>query len=80
MYGEKLKVYFYKLAVNENYIKTIQNIFEQLDIKIESLVPSPLSSSLATMNNDEKELGSFCIDLGAGSTSISVFENNKLLY
>ena len=80
MYGESLKVYFYKLAVRENYIKTIKTIFEQLNIHIEDFVPSPLSSALATLKKDEKELGSILIDLGAGSTSISIFENNKLIY
>ena len=80
MYGDNLKVYFYKLAVKENYIKTINTIFEQLNIYIENFIPSPLSSALATLKEDEKELGSISIDLGAGSTSISVFENNKLIY
>ena len=80
MYGDKLKVYFYKLAIRENYIKTINSIFEQLSIHIENFIPSPLSSALATLKKDEKELGSISLDLGAGSTSISVFENNKLIY
>ena len=80
MYGENLKVYFYKLAVRENYIKTIKTIFEQLNIHIEDFVPLPLSSALATLKKDEKELGSILIDLGAGSTSISIFENYKLIY
>jgi cell division protein FtsA len=80
MYGNNLKVNFYKLAINENIIKTVLTIFDKLNIQIENYVPSPLSSALATLNDDEKELGSICIDLGAGSTSISVFENNKLIF
>ena len=80
MYGDNLKVYFYKIAIRENYIKTINTIFEQLNIHIEHFIPSPLSSALATLRNDEKELGSISIDLGAGSTSISIFENNKLIF
>ena len=79
-YGDSLRVYFYKLAIRENYIKTINAIFEQLNIHIENFIPSPLSSALATLKKDEKELGSISIDLGAGSTSISVFENNKLIF
>ena len=80
MFGDNLKVHFFKLAVRENYIKTINTIFEQLDIHIEKFIPTPLSSALAVLKNDEKELGAISIDLGAGSTSISVFENNKLIY
>ncbi len=80
MFGDNLKVHFFKLAVRENYIKTINTIFEQLDIHIEKFIPTPLSSALAVLKNDEKELGAISIDLGAGSTSISVFENNKLIF
>ena len=80
MYGEKLKMYFYKLAIKENYIKTIKNVFELLNINIESFVPSPISAALLTLKSDEKYLGSICIDLGSGSTSVSVFENNKLIF
>ena len=32
------------------------------------------------MKEDEKQLGSISLDLGAGSTSIAVYENNKLIY
>jgi cell division protein FtsA len=43
-------------------------------------VPSPLSSALATLSNDEKKIGTICIDLGHSNTSISIFENNKFIY
>ena len=80
MYGENLKIFFYSLAIRESYIKTVRSIFNQLNIHIENFIPLPLSSALATLNDDEKELGSISLDLGAGSTSISVFEKNKLIY
>ena len=80
MYGEKLKVNFYKFLVKENFIKTISKLFENLDIHIENFVPTPLSSALATLNLDDKLLGTICIDLGSSSTSFSVFENEKLLF
>ena len=43
-------------------------------------MPSPLSSGLATLSNDEKKIGTICIDLGHSNTSISIFENNKFIY
>tara|TARA_Y100000590_G_scaffold460785_1_gene620947 strand:+ start:2627 stop:3850 length:1224 start_codon:yes stop_codon:yes gene_type:complete len=80
MYGENLKVFFYKLAIRNNYIRTIDTIFKQLNINIESYIPTPLSSALASLKEDEKDLGSINIDLGSGSTSISIFENKKLIF
>jgi cell division protein FtsA len=43
-------------------------------------VPTPLSSALATLNGDDRDLGAICIDLGQASTSLAVFENEKLLF
>ena len=80
MFGNNLKVNFYKFAIKENFIKNISTVFDNLNIHIENFVPSPLSSSLATLSFDDKILGTICIDLGASSTSVSVFDNKKLIF
>ena len=80
MYGDILKLNFYKLAIRENYIKSISTIFDQINIHVENYIPSPLSSALATLKKDEKELDCICIDLGFGSTGVSVFVNNHLIF
>ncbi|MDC1296499.1 cell division protein FtsA, partial [Alphaproteobacteria bacterium] len=79
-YAKKLNINFYKLLVNKNTINTYQNLFNQLKIHIAQFVPTPLSSALATLNEDDKDLGGICIDLGESSTSIAIFENKKLLF
>ena len=79
-YAKKLNLNFYKLSVNQNIINTYQNLFRELNIHIAHLVPTPLSSALATLNDDDRELGGICIDLGESSTSLAIFENNKLIF
>ena len=79
-FAKKLKLNFYKLSVEKNLINTYKNLFDQLEIHIEQFVPTPLASALAILNNDDKELGALCIDLGDSSTSIAVFEHNKLIF
>ena len=79
-FGDNLKLNFYKFAVKKNYINTLSSLFKSLNIHIENYVPAPLSSSLATLNSDDKLLGAICIDLGASSTSIALFENEKLIF
>ena len=44
------------------------------------MIPTALSSALCAMNFDDQDLGGVCIDLGESSTSISVFENKKLIF
>ena len=79
-YANKLKILFYKILIPFKNIQSYQNVIKSQNISIESYVPSPLSSSLATLSNDEKKIGTICIDLGHSNTSISIFENNKFIY
>ena len=79
-FGDNLKLKFYRFAVKKNYTNTLSSLFKSLNIHIENYVPVPLSSSLATLNFDDKLLGAICIDLGASSTSIALFENEKLIF
>ena len=51
-----------------------------MNINIENFIPTPLSSALATLNSDDKLLGGICIDLGASSSSMAIFENEKLIF
>ena len=79
-YGDSLNIRFYNYAVKKNIINTFAGIFDNLNIHVENFIPTPLSSSLSTLNNDDKILGCICIDLGASSSSISIFENEKIIF
>ena len=79
-YSDNIKINFYKILVQKQYIDNFTNILQSLKINIENYIPSPLSSSLSSLTKDEKELGSICLDLGHSNSSISVFENNKFIY
>ena len=79
-FANKLNLNFYKIYVDQNIINTYKNLFYELKIHIAHLVPTPLSSALATLNKDDQDLGSICIDLGESTTSLAVFENNKLIF
>ena len=79
-YAKNLKVNFYKLLIEQNFINTYENLFNELKIHIANLIPTPLSSALATLNDDDRDLGGICIDLGSASTSVAVFENKKLIF
>ena len=79
-YSDSIKINFYKILLQNKYIENFSNIFKNLRINIENIIPSPLSSSLSSLTNDEKELGTISIDLGHSTSSISIFENNKFVF
>jgi cell division protein FtsA len=79
-YADKMKILFYKILIPYKNLKSFKNIIDGLNLSIDSYVPSPLSSTLATLSDDEKKIGTICIDLGHSNTSISIFENNNFIY
>ena len=79
-YGNRLKILFYKILIPQKNLKSYKNIIESLNISVDCYVPSPLSSALAVLSDDEKKIGTICIDLGHSNTSISIFENDKFIY
>jgi len=79
-YGQYLKILFYKILIPNKILNSYKNIINKLNIKVDNFVPSPLSSALAVLSEDEKTIGSICIDLGHSNTSISIFENNNFIY
>ena len=79
-YSDNIKINFYKINIQKKYSDNISSVIKKFKLNIDNYIPSPLSSSLASLTKDEKELGTICIDLGHSTSSISVFENNKFVY
>ncbi|MBV1797113.1 cell division protein FtsA [Siccirubricoccus sp. G192] len=50
------------------------------DLEIEELVSAPFAAGLATLVEDEKELGATVIDMGGGTTTLAVFAEGHLLH
>ena len=44
------------------------------------MVATPYASGLAALVDDELEMGAACIDMGGGTTTISVFADGKFVY
>jgi cell division protein FtsA len=46
--------------------------------QVAELVLEPIASSLAVMNDDEKEIGTALVELGGGTTDVAVFHERKI--
>ena len=79
-YANKIKIFFYRLLINKKFINNILNLFENLKLNVDNYIPSPLSSALSTLSEDEKKLGTICIDLGHTTTSVCIFENKNFIF
>lgn len=50
------------------------------ELEVEEMVSSPFAAGLATLVEDERELGAVCVDMGGGTTSLACFAEGKLLH
>ncbi len=62
---------------------SIENIFkcvEKSGLTVRDVVLEPIASSIAVLDEEEKEIGVAIVDIGAGTTDIAVFENGILRF
>jgi cell division protein FtsA len=68
------------VSVNTSIMVNLTNCLAKYQVEITSVVLGIYASSLATLNDDEKDLGSILIDIGACTTAFGVFKGGKLVY
>lgn len=62
------------------FLKNLTKAITQTGLEVDQMVLSPLAAATSVLNKRQKELGVALIDLGAGTTSIAVYEENNLLH
>lgn len=78
--GVRLEVEALILGGFSPYLKNLTKTVLNSGIHIDDLIIAPLASSRAVLTKREKELGVALIDIGAGTTSLAVFEENSLIH
>ena len=61
------------------YIKNLSKCFDQAKIEVDNFVLAPLAGAKSTLTKRQKELGVVLIDIGGGTTSVAVFEEDDLI-
>ena len=80
MTGIRLEVESAIIDIDIMMMNHVAQIGESVGIKIPNIFASPLSGSYATISKKEKDLGAIGIDLGASTTTVTVFEEGKLIF
>jgi cell division protein FtsA len=80
MFGNELSCELHIVAANKLLLQNLINCFLKCHIEVSSFILSIYASGLACLTDDEKEHGVIIIDMGAKTTSIGIFLNNKLIY
>jgi cell division protein FtsA len=65
--------------VEDAPLRNLLQVVERTFLSPAGIVPAPYASGLAAATDEERRLGVTCIDLGAGSTTWSMFADGHLL-
>ncbi len=80
MYGDRLGVDMHVVTAAAGAVKNLTTCVGRCHLDIKALVVSPYASGLATLVDDEMDLGVTVIDMGAGTTTLAVFFDGHAVY
>ncbi len=80
MYGNKLEVDFLVTYIGINQYKNYVQTITKCNVDINRIVFSNNAAGLSVLNENELELGSIVVDIGARTTSIGMFIKNNFIF
>lgn len=80
MTGVRLEVDTHIISANTVSIKNMEKAFSEVGVDLDAVVFNGYASSLASLSDTEKELGVVLVDIGAGTTDISVYVDGAVAY
>ncbi len=80
MVGENLGVNLVAVTATTSSLCHLAAIIGQNQLELDGFCGGSYAASLATLTDDEMQLGCTVIDMGGGTTSISAFYGGKLIY
>jgi|TARA_B100001063_G_scaffold55433_1_gene49413 cell division protein FtsA len=75
-FGKKLEADFHIISANKVDIKIMEESIRRSDIICRNLILEPIASSIALLDENDKEDGICLVDIGGGTTDISIFHDN----
>jgi cell division protein FtsA len=78
--GEQLSIDVAVMSAETLAMRNVELVLNRCHLEIEALVATPYASGLATLVDDEAQLGVACIDFGGATTTVSVFADGHPVY
>ncbi|MDP2637854.1 MAG: cell division protein FtsA [Candidatus Levybacteria bacterium] len=80
MKGIRLEVDTHLVSAASTSLSNLEKAFSQVGIDIDGVVFSGYASGLAVLSETEKELGVILVDIGSGTTDISIYIDGSVAY
>ncbi len=78
--GSRLNCDMHMLTIDTGLIQNLLYCVKRCDLELAGLASSAYVSGLSSLVEDEQELGAACIDMGGGSTGVSIFMRRHMIY
>ena len=78
--GQALSVDMHMLTVDADPIQNLAHCIKRCDLELAGIASSAYASGISALVEDEQELGAACIDMGGGSTGISIFMKKHMIF
>ena len=78
--GNKLAADMHLLTIDTDALQNLLYCIRRCDLEIAGLASSSYVSGLASLVEDEQELGAACIDMGGGATGLSIFIKKHMIF
>lgn len=80
MTGVRLEVDTHIITANSITVRNLEKAFSEVGVDVDSFVFNGYGSSLSVLSDTEKELGVILVDIGAGTTDISIYTEGSVAY
>lgn len=80
MIGDELAADLHVVSCEAAAARNLMLAVERCHLKIEGMVASPYASGLASLVDDEADMGVAVVDMGGGTTSVGVFSNGHFTH
>jgi len=80
MVGKSLGVDMHVVTAENAPLRNLEMCVNRSHLSIEDMVATPYAAGLATLVEDETQMGCACIDIGGGTTTLSVFMNGRFVF
>ena len=78
--GTRLACDLHMLSVDAAAVQTLLLCINRCDLEVAGIASSAYVGGIASLVEDEQELGAACIDMGGGTTGLSVFIKKHMIY
>ncbi|MBN2636581.1 MAG: cell division protein FtsA [Prolixibacteraceae bacterium] len=78
--GKKIEAHYKLVIIPEVYVLNLQRVIDKAGYKLGEIKHAALAVSEAVITEDEKEMGVIVLDIGAGTTKLAVYYENRLMH